>query len=158
MASTAYGDVVAANIRAARSRRGVAQAVVVERMRALGFTSWHRQTLGNVERGERRVTMEEIFCLALALETTIPALATAADQDEFVDLPNGQHLGSVSVERLAGRGVNDHAVQWPDGGTAPLVMAVHRRPQEEAFDREVLGPHRAAQGWPYGSEAASGES
>jgi len=33
--------------------------------------------------------MEEVFSLALALETTIPALATAADQDEFVELPNG---------------------------------------------------------------------
>lgn len=158
MARDTYDAVLAANIRAARVRKSLDQAVVVDRMRALGFAAWHRQTMGKVERGERRVMAQEIFGLALAMEVSMPLLMTAAGQNDVVELPNGQYLGSVSVERLAGRGVNDHAVQWPDGGTTPLVMAVNRRPQEEAFDQEVLGPHMAAQGWPYGSEAAAGES
>ena len=158
MAGETYDEVLAANIRAERARRNLDQAIVVERMRALGFTAWHRQTLGKVERGERQVMALEIFGLAMAMEITIPSLMTAAGHDDMVELPNGQCVGGLSVERLAGRGVNDHAVQWPDGGTTPLVMAVHRRPEEEAFDREVLGPHMAAQGWPYGSEAVPGES
>jgi hypothetical protein len=38
------------------------------RMQRLGYGAWLYQTVGNVERGKRRVTAEEV--LALALDTT----------------------------------------------------------------------------------------
>ena len=43
------------NIRATRARKKLDQADVSERMRKLGYTSWHRQTLGKVDRGERKL-------------------------------------------------------------------------------------------------------
>jgi len=143
-----FAALIAANIRAWRSRRGLSQATVVARMRALGFDAWHRQTISNVERGDRRVTAEELVGLALAMEVSIPALTTASDQDDFVELPNGMKIGAISLERLAGRGVNDHAVQWPDGGTSPWVGALHPQPGADPFDRTSLGPAMSAQGWP----------
>lgn len=155
MKGVPYGDMIAANIRAARSRRGLAQAVVVARMRDLGFTSWHRQTMGNIERGDRRVTAEEIFGLAEALEVAIPMLMTAAEPDVWVEFPNGKAIHSISVERLAGRGLNDHAVQWPDGGTSAVFLAYTRRPAADPFD-ESLRPMMAAQGWPEGAESHDG--
>jgi 8-oxo-dGTP diphosphatase len=147
MARDTYDAVLAANIRASRVRKNLDQAVVVDRMRALGFTTWHRQTMGKVERGERRVTGLELFGLALAMEVSIPLLTTASDPDGFVELPNGQVIHSISVERLAGRGVNDHAVQWGDG-TAPVVFRYTHRPGGDPFDRAVLGSAMTAQGWP----------
>ena len=36
-------------------------------MRALGFTNWHRQTMGKVERGDRRLLAVEVMALARVL-------------------------------------------------------------------------------------------
>jgi len=121
--ASSYGGVVAANIRAARSRKGLTQDALAARMRHLGFTAWLRQTVPSVEKGRRRVTADEILGLALALETTIPALMGATDMDDDVEIPNGQRIGAASVERLAGRGTNDRAVAWaPDNSVTYTVL------------------------------------
>jgi hypothetical protein len=126
-----YGGVVAANIRAARSRKDLTQDALAARMRHLGFTAWLRQTVPSVEKGRRRVTAEEVLGLALALETTIAALMGASDQDGSIDLPNGQPVGAVSVENLAGNGFNDRAVVWaPDNSATYTVM--RRMPRAES--------------------------
>ena len=115
MAPTSYSNVLARNLRAARSRIGLGQESVAERMRALGYEAWLRQTVGATERGRRRPTAEEILGLALALETTIARTDGRSDQDDKMELPAEVHtIGAVSVERLAGRGVNDRSVTWRD--------------------------------------------
>jgi transcriptional regulator with XRE-family HTH domain len=153
MAPTTYDEVLARNIRAARSRAGLSQQDLAERMQSLGYDAWLYQTVGNVERAKRGVQTREIFALALCLEVSMPTLtAPNADQDDFIVLPNGFPLGAISVERLAGRGVNDHAVQWPDGGNLPWVGALHPVPGLDPFDRSVVGPAMAAQGWAEGDD------
>lgn len=77
------GERIAANIRAERARAGIGQADVVERMRNLGYTNWHRQTMGKVEQGERRVLAEEILGLAVCLGTTVPKLFDGLVSDEW---------------------------------------------------------------------------
>lgn len=67
-------DALAANFRSARARKQLYQADVSERMRALGYTSWRRQTVATVEKGERRLTAEEIFGLAFVFETSVMSL------------------------------------------------------------------------------------
>jgi transcriptional regulator with XRE-family HTH domain len=160
MARLTYDAVLAGNIRATRGRKKLDQADIVERMRYLGFTTWHRQTMGKVERGERRVTAEEIFGLALALETTIQALMTANGQDDDVYLPSGQPIGAVSVERLVGRlAVNDRSVQWADDNSASFI-GFRRLPGVDPFDREWLSqPHftEKPDKWHPGPEASDGE-
>lgn len=142
-----YDSALAANIRAARSRKGLQQEPLAARMRALGYSAWLRQTVANVEKGRRRVTAEEIFGLAIALEVTIPQLTGPSDPDGDVEFPNGMAIHSSSVERLAGRGINDHAVQWHDDGS-PAFFRYTARPSADSFDRSLFGPAMAAQGWP----------
>ncbi len=114
MAPTTYTEVLARNIRAARSRHGLSQADVVGRMRALGFSAWHRPTLGNVERGDRGLRAEEVFGLAYALETSIGALLAPAAEDKMVEFPSG---AAVAAALVAGsvRGVPDESVAWKNG-------------------------------------------
>lgn len=116
MALSTYADVIVQNLRAARARKGLEQRDLVERMRALGVTNWHRQTLSRVERGERRLLAEEIFALALALETSISALMGNLGDEKGIELPGGV-ITSAEVMTLAS-GRNSGAVQWE--GNVPV--------------------------------------
>ena len=117
MAST-YGAVLAANVRATRVRKDLDQGTVVERMRALGFTNWYRQTISRIERGDRRLAAEEILGLAYALGTNIPTLMGAPD-DETIELSTGQVRGADVASLASGR--NNGAVRWD--GDKPLFGA-----------------------------------
>jgi transcriptional regulator with XRE-family HTH domain len=110
MAPASYGDAVLENIRATRARKKLDQADVSERMRELGYTSWHRQTLGKVERGERRLAASELLGLALALETNIPVLLSGPP-DDGIELGDGDPIDGKDVTALAS-GRNTGAVRW----------------------------------------------
>jgi transcriptional regulator with XRE-family HTH domain len=131
-----YGQILGRNISAARGRLQLRQGDVAARMRELGFP-WTQQTAAAVEKARRRPTAEEILGLALALETTISALTGASDQDGLVELPSGDAIGAVSVERLAGRGVNDGSVRWGGASIARLTV-LRRLPGVDTFDKELL--------------------
>jgi len=100
MSPTTFSNVLGGNIRARRSRLGLSQADVVERMRDLGFTAWHKPTLGNVERGQRRAQAEEVLGLAISLETTVQYLMSPELFDEPVELPSGLSLIAGQVRSL----------------------------------------------------------
>jgi transcriptional regulator with XRE-family HTH domain len=70
----AYRDWLGLNIRAERSRAALSQKRLAARMRDLGFAHWLHQTVGASERGERRVTAEEIQGLSIALRVSVPTL------------------------------------------------------------------------------------
>lgn len=136
---TPYADVLAGNIRAERSRLGINQEALATRMRALGYSAWLRQTVANVEKTRRRVTAEEVLGLALALQSTIAELMRPAERDGDIQLPNGEVIGGVSVERLAGAGLNDHAVNWRDGtDEQPSYARLARLPGRGPFDLDLL--------------------
>jgi transcriptional regulator with XRE-family HTH domain len=61
---------IAANIRAERARARLSQQDVADAMRQRGFAYWRQQTTGATERGERRVTADELVALADVLGTT----------------------------------------------------------------------------------------
>jgi transcriptional regulator with XRE-family HTH domain len=84
--AVSYAEVLARNIRAARSRAGLEQEPTAARMRTLGHTAWRRQTVAAVERGKRRLTAEEAFSLAIALGTTVINLMSPTRDDEAVEL------------------------------------------------------------------------
>lgn len=131
MAPTIYADVLRRNIRALRVRAGLHQGLVVERMRALGYTSWHRQTMGNVERGERRVMAEEIFGLAVALQTTIAALMSPVPDDKVVEFPSSPPVSVWSVQQLL-HGMNVGLVAWKENGAEPVFQLVEPANMAEA--------------------------
>lgn len=113
MESATYGEVLAANFRAARARAGLGQELVAARMRALGYSEWRYQTVGAVERGKRRLTAEEIMPLCQVLGTNIPALITPAGEDGDVRFPSGDRVSARSVALLA-LAYNDRSVTWDD--------------------------------------------
>lgn len=91
MAQASFSDVIVRNIRTLRARKGLDQGDVVERMRNLGFTNWHRQTMSKIELGQRRVTMEELLGLVLVFETSWGSLMfPAAGELRLATLPGGQ--------------------------------------------------------------------
>jgi transcriptional regulator with XRE-family HTH domain len=99
-----YGQVIAANVRAARARAEITQTTLARRMRRLG-ARWHFQTVGAVERGERPVSLYEAAALALALDTSFDVIALP---------PAGQALMAfddnvVPSQRLS---IVDDSVQW----------------------------------------------
>ena len=83
MAPDTYREILARNIRAARSRIDIGQEDVAARMRALGHDAWIRQTVGATERGRRRPTAEEVLGLAYPLKTTVDRLMTPLWEDEW---------------------------------------------------------------------------
>src|SRR5690349_17374389 len=113
MDSTPYAAVLAANIRAMRSRKGLGQERLATRMRELGHGEWVRQTVGATERDRRKLTVAEIVSLAAALETTVVALMAPSPDDKFVNFPSGAAIDGKSMQGLVA-GMNDGAVQWKD--------------------------------------------
>src|SRR5579875_751710 len=95
-----YADVLAKNVRAARARRGLEQEPLAVRMRALGFSAWRRQTVASVEKNTRRLTAEEVFGLAFALETSVISLLEPAREDGPVSLPSGAEVPFLAVHEL----------------------------------------------------------
>ncbi len=113
-----YPALLTINLRVARAVADLSQADVGERMRALGFGSWLRQTMSTVEKGKRRVTAEEVAALALCLETTVPRLMIprADTADQPVKFPSGI---VIQPHRII---ANDFSVQWD--GNAPTIATV----------------------------------
>lgn len=150
MSPTTYADVLARNVRAARSRAGLQQEPLAGRMRALGYGAWLRQTVANVEKGRRRLTAEEIFALSLCLQTSIAALMAPADEDKMVDLPSGDTVPIAFVQRLT-RGYPGESVEW-DGVTPrffdvpPRIAELWRRAGEtDEMEAELDAHSRALQ-------------
>jgi transcriptional regulator with XRE-family HTH domain len=91
---TTLGAILASNIKTARVLRRFEQQDLADRMRGLGY-KWVRQTVGEAENSRRRLTVEETFALALALDTTVERLmmpqpwADEEADEKPVKLPSG---------------------------------------------------------------------
>ena len=141
MNSTAYGDVLAANVRATRSRKRLGQADVTARMRALGFDQWHRQTLGKIERGERRLTAEELLGLSGALDTSVATLMMPPPDMDFITLPSGAAVQAKSVTRSVLLQQNDGWVRWE--GNTPRWFGEKHEPTQEDIATQAAASLRA---------------
>lgn len=115
MTQGTYGGVLARNVKNARVAAGLGQDLLAARMRSLGFSEWRYQTVGNVERGKRRLVVEEMLGLALALETTLQHLIDPSEggRDEIIALPSGETVLSDFVTSLV-YGMNARSVTWTD--------------------------------------------
>jgi hypothetical protein len=109
-----YGTVLATNAKLRRTVAGIKQASCSKRMRALGF-DWHPQTVGAVERGERRLTAEEVLGLSLALVAPIAALLIPDTNIDFVTLPDGKVVPAEHFSRsiMDMRNLGE-VVRWTD--------------------------------------------
>lgn len=73
-------DVLADNVRAYRLLHRMEQAEVAETMRRFGHR-WVKQTVSEVERGRRNVTVDELLSLTLTLATTFQRLLDPTGPD-----------------------------------------------------------------------------
>lgn len=86
-----FSDVIVQNIRTLRARKGLDQSDVVDEMRKLGFSNWHRQTMSKIELGQRRVALEELLGLIVVFKTSWGSLLfPAAGEMRLVTLPSGE--------------------------------------------------------------------
>jgi len=146
MAPTTYADVLARNIRSARTRIDIGQDSLAARMRALGFDAWIRQTVSSTERGRRRPTAEEMLGLAYSLETTIARLMMPTEEDRQVEFPSGAAISVESV-RLSVAGKIIHGILTWEGDTPVPASDVAEMPPvvRDAVNRMAEGRWPPAQ-------------
>ena len=137
VASTSYAKVIVSNLRAVRNRKDLEQRDLVERMRQLGFTNWHRQTLSRIEQGQRKLLAEELLGLAYALDTSIEVLLSpAADEPGYISLGDGSVAPADAAARV--RGVTDGAICWE--GNTPVFTRAYAHAGVATVTGEAAGP------------------
>ena len=126
-------DVVVANVRIYMRWRGLTQEELADRMTSIGMglgtkeggrTKWGRRTVGQMLSGQRRIDVNELFALAVALETTVPALLSP-------------HVG----------GIVDFDTEYRIGDLDPLAVSDFEILLEDLAEKEVR-PRLVLDGWP----------
>lgn len=122
------GQVLAANIRAARGLLNLSQQDLAERMSAMGHT-WSRPTVSEVERGARAVSVDELFGLSHALRVDISLLLSPPQAPEIeVDTGLPDLLPTWAV-----RGMFNLESTWK-----PAVIWKSNTPERIEFPGSVL--------------------
>jgi transcriptional regulator with XRE-family HTH domain len=71
---------VGRNLRGIRDESGLSQAEAAEGMAAAGFPVWTKQTVADVERGTRKVSLDELAALADVTECKLERLLSPDDE------------------------------------------------------------------------------
>ena len=136
-------DVVATSVRVAMARLDLDQTRLAVRMSALG-TGWKRQTVGQVLKTERRVGVDELLALSLALECAMADLIAPSDpahRSQLVDVSDDLRLPAVEVSAMAGFGMPTVLVGWDGDRPRFSVSRVMDTAAQEA-DRELAQRRR----------------
>jgi transcriptional regulator with XRE-family HTH domain len=142
-----YANAVIGNIVRGRTKLGISQKSLGNRMNALGF-KWRQQIVNAVETGDRRLQVDELLGLAVALQTTLQELLspTEADQETPVALPSGETVSADYVTRLV-YGQNSGAVTWTDDKpefgpetrrTSPTTQMFGKMMREASSSRDTI--------------------
>jgi hypothetical protein len=138
----AASQAIGLKVAEARKSAQVSPEVLVERMRSRGFP-WHRQTLNLVERGERRLTVDELIGVADALADLGADVKVSKLLDE-----GGRAMSTADADEVVGRwaAANPKAA-LPDleqpGAEQRMAEALSARLGRDVSVREV---DRAAHG------------
>ena len=100
-------QIVGERVRDVRRHRGVSQEELADRMVDLGHATWHRPTVGQVEKAERNLTVDELLSLAVAFKTTLaylmsPASAWDPNYDGPVDVGRSESVAGGELRALYG--------------------------------------------------------
>lgn len=143
-----YGEAIAAKLRALRVQRDLDQATLALRMKKLGY-NWHRQTVGQVETGKRRVTVDELLGLCIALGASLPDTTAPLRNSADVSFPNGMTLPASLVSSMAGFGTSLPWLGWDDDGTprlppVELLQEIGKNDHTADVRDEMAGLHRSS--------------
>jgi len=138
MAQT-YGELFAANMRAARARAGISQKTLAARMQRLGFDSWFDTKVSRAERALVPVEASELLGLAVSLSCTLRDLVGEAPPDAVIAFPDPAfHVTGVMV-RNSGYGWNDASITWPPApGDYPVITVPANAQSAFAHDKSHL--------------------
>jgi len=106
-------QVLAQNVRLIRRVLDLSQADLAERMANLGH-GWARQTVSEVERSRRGVSVDELLGLALAMQTSASALIYpyGSDDPPPTDVGLPQPLTANQLLIVIGGVVGERAPPW----------------------------------------------
>mgnify|MGYP001550970044 CR=1 FL=1 len=93
-----YGQAVGRNIRRLRKRAGITQGELSQR---LAVSPVNATAIGDVERGDRRVDVDELMAFAHALDVPVTELLGVADPDPEASFTRAVAGLAVAVDRLA---------------------------------------------------------
>jgi transcriptional regulator with XRE-family HTH domain len=131
-------QILARNLGAVRRLRGWRQEFVSERMMYLGHP-WTQQTVSEVERGRRNVTVDELFSLALVFEITIERLLDARPgRLLFPDLKEpGRKVALVRPTSVAASRAEYESPEMKiDAGDLHAVLCGHEVNVKVAWDEQ----------------------
>lgn len=114
-------EVVGRQIARLRAERGMSLTELGEALGPHLGRPWRRQAVHQAERGGRAFTAAELAALALALDTSLPALFRAEDDDrDGIGLPGR----TVSPEEYRGILLNRDG-EAPLDGVEEMIVALH---------------------------------
>jgi transcriptional regulator with XRE-family HTH domain len=99
-----FPEIVGSNVKRVREEAELTQAKVAEAMSRVGF-DWKRITVTQIEAATRRLTLEELCCLAALFAVPMLELLLPADADN-AEIPEGRSQIDAQTlrELLIGRG------------------------------------------------------
>lgn len=155
-----YRDILAGNVAAERARTRLRQESLAQRMRALGWKTWRKQTVSDVEAGKRAIQGDEVLGLALSLQTTVPALMALPFDAAAVALPSGELVAAARITANIG------TVEWegdspkltPPAGAPPLdAQLAGKREELRRLEEYIADLRRRAAGGSQGDDRAREE-
>ena len=84
MEAQGYEVIIGEQVHAARSRIGMSEEDLADRMRHLGYASWSHQTVSDAERGDHHLAAAEVLGISLALEVSVADLVLPTRGDQWV--------------------------------------------------------------------------
>lgn len=111
-------EAVGRQIARLRAQRGLSLTELGEALGGFLGKPWSRQAVHQAERGRRSFTVAELTALALALDTSVPALLRTEDQQ--IDLPGR----AVSAEDYRDILLNRES-DAPLNGVEEMIVALH---------------------------------
>jgi hypothetical protein len=127
-------EAVSRNVAAERTRQKTEQKDLAAAMSTLGH-DWTQRTVAEVEGGRRRVSLDELVGLALALGRTPPELLSPP---EDLDHGAGGQMHRDFVAQWARGRVRALLVEKLDGGAAFKVTPVFVEPQAPAAQLQAF--------------------
>lgn len=123
-------EVLAKKVLELRNRRGWTQDELAKRMTKLGV-AWGRTTIAKVEHGDRQVTVDELICLARALNTQPAALLT--DDVEQLLTPTTRVSPQAFWQWMTGHQPIRHVTRTPSKQRKTRFAALDELPYEPTF-------------------------
>lgn len=140
-------QILGARVAEIRGAKRLSQQEIADRLEVLGHPSWHRQTVSQVERAERNVTVDELVSLALALEVAVVTLFSprrlvpfsGTESDVMVDIGTSELVDVDSFMSLVGFPTARRpwsVADWDDPDRARLVVGTPPagQPEEETTE------------------------